>query len=546
MFTDMVGYGVLSQPNEALALELLEEHRRVVREILPQHAGREVKTTGDGFLIEFPSALAAVQGAVAMQQALHERNRVQPAERQVRIRIGIHVGDVVLRDGDIHGDGVNIAARLEPLAEPGGICVSNAVSEQVRNKLAHPLTALGPAELKHIELPVVVHRVMLPWLPVGRGPAVANTRNGRHPRPSVRTAAWSAGVVGLALLLAGAVWWGRKHRPADLGTGAVRSVAVGLTSDLPNRDQQAFARVMTELLVSKLSAIKSLAVCQLPTPNDDEDAPQAALEQGRRLQVAFVVRGTVVRESDEVLLIPALVEVASGRVLWSEPHRRRLGDVFGLQADLAEDIARELRAKLTPGDKVLLAKRSTGSSEATQAYVNGRTSWVRGDQAGYSNAIVAFSRAIELAPDLAQAHDAYSVFLAAAGRLDASVEQGSEAVRRNPRAPSYFFDLAYAYMAKGDSSNAWVQARAGWELDRANPMAHLNLGWIHFASRRFVEAEQSFREGLRAQPDDPLNLGGLGASLAAQGRRAEALDVVKRLDELERENLRYVPAGQAA
>ena len=171
MFTDMVGYSALAQRNEALALELLEEHRRVVRDILPKHGGREVKTAGDGFLIEFPSALAAVQAAVAIQDALHARNQVSPPERQVRIRIGIHVGDVVVSGGDIHGDGVNIAARIEPLAPPGGICVSNAVFEQVRNKLEQPIAALGPAELKNIELPVVVHRVLMPWESASARPA---------------------------------------------------------------------------------------------------------------------------------------------------------------------------------------------------------------------------------------------------------------------------------------------------------------------------------------------------------------------------------------
>lgn len=163
MFTDMVGYSALSQRNEALALELLEEHRRIVRHILPRHGGREVKTTGDGFLIEFPSALAAVQCAVDVQAALHARNLAQPDERQVHIRIGIHVGDVVLRDGDIHGDGVNIAARIEPLAGPGGIAVSRAVQEQVGNKLEAQLVPLGRAELKNITGGLEVFRVVLPW-----------------------------------------------------------------------------------------------------------------------------------------------------------------------------------------------------------------------------------------------------------------------------------------------------------------------------------------------------------------------------------------------
>src|SRR6266853_441764 len=133
MFTDMVGYSALSQRNEALALELLEEHRGVLRGLFPKHQATEIKTTGDGFLVEFASALAAVRCAVEIQRSLAERNQVQPAERRVRIRIGIHLGDVVRSEGDVHGDGVNIAARIEPLADPGGICISEDVERQIRS-----------------------------------------------------------------------------------------------------------------------------------------------------------------------------------------------------------------------------------------------------------------------------------------------------------------------------------------------------------------------------------------------------------------------------
>src|ERR1051325_4479959 len=163
MFTDMVGYSALSQRNEALALELLEEHRGILRGLFPKHQGTEIKTTGDGFLVEFASALAAVRCAVEIQQALAQRNEIHPADRQIHIRIGIHLGDVVHSEGDVHGDGVNIAARIEPLAPAGGICVSNAVFEQVHNKLDQRFASLGPAELKNIQLPVTVHRVVMPW-----------------------------------------------------------------------------------------------------------------------------------------------------------------------------------------------------------------------------------------------------------------------------------------------------------------------------------------------------------------------------------------------
>jgi Tol biopolymer transport system component/class 3 adenylate cyclase len=199
MFTDMVGYSAMAQLDEALALELLEEHRGIVRGILPKHAGREVKTTGDGFLIEFPSALAAVQCAVDVQAALHARNLAQPDDRQVRIRIGIHVGDVVVREGDVHGDGVNLAARIEPLAGPGGIVVSRAVHEQVGNKLEAPLARLGRAELKNIEGGLEVFRVVLPWL---RGaPARIVTSRARRWRQAAPWALTSVFAVALLLVL---------------------------------------------------------------------------------------------------------------------------------------------------------------------------------------------------------------------------------------------------------------------------------------------------------------------------------------------------------
>ncbi|PYI88995.1 MAG: adenylate/guanylate cyclase domain-containing protein [Verrucomicrobia bacterium] len=155
MFTDMVGYSALAQRNEALAIELLEEHRRLLRSIFPHHNGHEIETAGDAFLVELASALEATRCAVEIQRGLSARNQAQPPERPIQLRIGIHVGDVVHKDGKVMGDAVNIAARIEPLAEPGGICISNAVFEQVRNKVELPLVRLGEPELKNIDAPVV-------------------------------------------------------------------------------------------------------------------------------------------------------------------------------------------------------------------------------------------------------------------------------------------------------------------------------------------------------------------------------------------------------
>src|ERR1700758_5552101 len=154
MFTDMVGYGALSQRDDKLALELLEEHRELLRKIFPRFHGTEIKTIGDAFLVEFQSALEAAQCAIEIQRTLAHRNADAPADRQIELKIGIHIGDVVHRAGDVYGDGVNIASRIEPLAGAGGICVSMDVERQIRNSLGAGFEKVGATELKNISVPM--------------------------------------------------------------------------------------------------------------------------------------------------------------------------------------------------------------------------------------------------------------------------------------------------------------------------------------------------------------------------------------------------------
>ena len=165
MFTDMVGYSALTQKNESLALDLLEEHRNILRPLFPRHGGEEIETVGDGFFVEFSSALEAVRCAVEIQESLVKRNGNGDPERNIRLRFGIHLGDVVHRGGNVLGDGVNIAARIEPHAESDGICISEDVARQVQNKLDIPLRKLDEKQLKNIQLPVEIYAVQLPWLP---------------------------------------------------------------------------------------------------------------------------------------------------------------------------------------------------------------------------------------------------------------------------------------------------------------------------------------------------------------------------------------------
>ena len=163
MFTDIVGYSALTQNNEPLALEMLEEHRRLLRPLFAHHEGQEIKTIGDAFLVEFSSALAAAQCAIQIQSKIAEHNASSPLEKEFHLRIGLHLSDVEHRENDLYGDGVNIASQIEPLAEPGGICISEDVARQIENKIEEPILRLGKSELKNIDLPMAIHRIVLPW-----------------------------------------------------------------------------------------------------------------------------------------------------------------------------------------------------------------------------------------------------------------------------------------------------------------------------------------------------------------------------------------------
>src|ERR1043166_1292382 len=192
MFTDMVGYSALSQRNDRLAQELLEEHRALLRPLFMRFNGAEIKTIGDAFLVEFNSALEAAQCAIEIQRALAKRNHDVTAERRIDLKIGIHIGDVVHRGGDVYGDGVNIASRIEPLAGAGGICVSTDVERQIRNAIETRFEKLAPTELKNISVPMDLFRIVLPW---ERRAKAERGRKKEETRGNQRFLVWAAVVV---------------------------------------------------------------------------------------------------------------------------------------------------------------------------------------------------------------------------------------------------------------------------------------------------------------------------------------------------------------
>src|SRR5262249_5506025 len=267
MFTDMVGYSALAQRDDQLALELLEEHRRLLREIFPRFHGTEIKTIGDGFLVEFHSALEAAQCAIEIQRVLSKRNHDVPLERRVEIKIGIHIGDVVHRKGDVYGDGVNIASRIEPLAGAGGICVSMDVERQIRNTLAVRCEKLGPTELKNISIPMDLFRIILPWERRSAVPQETETLS----KPSLRKPLPIVVVLALLLMIGLGWWWSDGARrtstspvPTTASSAAAfppKSIAV-LPFDNLSRDPDNayFVEGIQDEILTRLSKIADLKV----------------------------------------------------------------------------------------------------------------------------------------------------------------------------------------------------------------------------------------------------------------------------------------------
>src|SRR5438552_6781683 len=213
MFTDMVGSSAASQRDDKLALELLEEHRQLLREMFPRFHGAEIKTIGDAFLVEFNSALEAAQCGIEIQRALAKRNADAPPDRRIEVKIGIHIGDVVHRAGDVYGDGVNIASRIEPLAGAGGICVSTDVERQIRNALEARFEKLAPTELKNISVAMDLFRIVLPWeQPPKSEIRSSKSEIGMKPVTSAATK-WIAIILAL-LLMVGIGWWWTTQPPS--------------------------------------------------------------------------------------------------------------------------------------------------------------------------------------------------------------------------------------------------------------------------------------------------------------------------------------------
>ncbi|HJT81251.1 MAG TPA: adenylate/guanylate cyclase domain-containing protein, partial [Chthoniobacterales bacterium] len=549
MFTDMVGYSALSQRDEKLAQELLEQHRKLLRGIFPRFNGTEIKTIGDAFLVEFNSALEAAQCAIEIQRALAKRNADIAPDRRIELKIGIHIGDVVHRDGDVYGDGVNIASRIEPLAGAGGVCVSMDVERQIRNALEARFEKLAPTELKNISVAMDLFRIVLPWEQAQNAELGATTVR-RRSLPVSRLA-WIGAAVLLAL--AGAGWWIAHQSTSPSAPGVERTVGHKSIAVLPlvntsgDPNNEYFSDGLSEELIAVLAKIPDLTVIGRSSSFLFKGQSSDSASIGQKLGVAHLIEGSVRRQGDRVRIVAELIQASNGRSLWSDTFDRELKDVFAVQSEIAQAVADQMKVKLL-GEKprsdaapsnqnpaaynaVLqsnfhfqqqtvagLRQAISYAEEATRLDPNYALAWARlsaawrqygatfatddaDNEKAYAAARAAANKAISLAPNSVEA-------LTAAGWVHMNPDLNFQAAEKQFRraldlAPGHGpakLALAYCLMAQGKASESERITREASSADPLLVNVWYNLGRLSLGAGRYQEAEETFRKALEIQP----------------------------------------------
>lgn len=468
---DVAGYSRLMGKDEERTVEALRGHRREVTDTkIVEHRGRIVNTAGDSILAEFSSVLDAVRCAVEVQQAMAARNVDVPEDQRIVFRIGINVGDVIFQGGEVYGDGVNIAARLEQIAELGAVFVSRTVREQVGNKLPYAFDDLGPRQVKNIAQPVEVWRVR--W----EGAADKALPPAQPQRPLAQ-----------------------KTVPADTRVGIAVLPFQNLSGD-PEEDY--FSDGLTEDLITDLAAFPQLRVIARNTMFTYKGKPVTVPQVVRELGVGHVVEGSVRKAGNRLRLTAQLIEAVGGSHVWAGRYDRELADVFAIQDEIVQAIVTELQVKLLEGEQARSWRKSTTNAQAYDYFLRAVEA---GNQEGtHRNIELAVSylkQALDLDPDFAVA----LAWLADLYR--ASVMFG------------------FARDPQQTLSEAARCAQRAVELNPLIAAGQLELGLIAILRKEFDEGEALLRKAMALEPEGSDNLGLVALGLVQLGQHREAARV---------------------
>jgi TolB-like protein/class 3 adenylate cyclase/Tfp pilus assembly protein PilF len=469
---DVAGYSRLMGVDETGTARILREHRVIADAVVAKHGGRIVKTTGDGLLIEFPSVVDAVECAVAVQTVMAERNEGVPQDRRMLFRIGINLGDILIEGDDILGDGVNVAARLEGIAEPGGICISSSAYDQVRGKIDVAFTDLGEQSLKNIARPVRTYAVM-------RNGLGLNKQHGAVPHTQ------SAPRLSIVVLPF-----------ANMGG---------------DPEQDYFVDGVTESLTTDLSRIAGAFVIARNTAFTFKGKAVDVKQVGRELNVRYVLEGSVQRGGNRLRVNVQLIDAETGNHLWAERFDKPVVDLFDMQDEIAAHVARQLDTALIAAE----ARRAAQSSlpDSTDLYFQGMAWTNKGITPNHlAQAGGFFERALALDPNNVEAligAAGVEITLAGAYTTDDRAARLATARAALTKAFSLAPGHALAHLFLGrllifskHGHQAIAECERALALDRNLATAHAIIGMAKIYTGRSEETEAHVREALRLSPRD--------------------------------------------
>ena len=532
MFTDVAGYTAMGQRNEALALGVVVEQRNMIRPILDKHKGREVKTMGDAFLVEFHSALDAVRCAYDIQRASRELNLSLPTDRQFGLRIGVHLGDVIESQGDVLGDAVNVASRIEPLAEVGGVCLSRQVYDNIQNKFELPMIGLGSRTLKNVSSPLEVYKIVMPW---------------------------------------------EKQKVSADVLNPKRIAVMPFANMSPDPGDEYLSDGMTEELISTMSRIEQFEVISRTSVMQFKKNPKPIREIAKELDAGTVLEGSVRKAGSRLRVTVQMIDAARDRHTWAESYDREMKDIFSIQTEIARAVAEELKIRIVPGDRAKLEKEPTPNTEAYALYLKGKYFLNERTKDGLQKANQYFTEATKRDPDFARAfagladcylfqevwgyvsptdsHSKRRTYVIKALELDDSLPEahaalasllgsiewnwpGAEreyrrAIELNPNYAPAHHGLANAILGpQGRFDEAIHHLREALRLDPLSAISATNIGDQLLFAGRFKEADEQYRSVLDSSPDFAYAYSRLGLVLLKESRYEEAVSVIKKSVEM--------------
>ncbi|HEY7365498.1 MAG TPA: adenylate/guanylate cyclase domain-containing protein [Methylomirabilota bacterium] len=545
---DVEGYSRLMGQDEVATVRTITAYRDAIGSAVAGHAGRVVDAPGDNVLAEFASVVDAVQCAVEVQRELQARNAALPATRQMRFRIGINLGDVIVEGERLYGDGVNIAARMESLAEGGGICLSGTAYDQVESKLPLGYEFLGEHAVKNIARPVRVYRLRLE--PGASSPASRG-------RPGSRRRWLSTGAATVAVLVllgaAGAFGWRWFAVPGPTRGLALPdrpSVAVlPFTNLSQDPAQEYFSDGVTEDLITGLSKVSGLFVIARNSVFTYKGKAVRVGEVGRDLGVRYILEGSVQRAGDRVRITAQLVDAATGYHVWAERYDREVRDIFAVQDDVTRHIVGVLAVKLTEGEQGRLGRVPTGNPEAYDVVLQGRAVLRRTTRESNAEARQLFVKALDLDPQYARAHVGLGWAHLQSWQLlwstdPESLERARELAQRGIALDDTLADayrlLAQVALWKKEHDAAIAQAQRSITLAPSDADGYETLAEVLGWAGRPEESLGFIRRAMRLDPRYPFfYVWTLGHAQYLAGRRQEAIDALKRVVE---QNPNFVPA----